>query len=151
MDIVISSYFETKQFTLQPCQEHCNKLIRGRRLDPFVMQKHAPSQRKGEETANTIAIFCMYLSCFYSSRVYSTMLTTPRHNYSTSVGQVKFGKQDKIETHKDSSSYLYPSRTLDLVGWCVLLVLLWDINSAQGSRYKCMWLHNAGPICRLLL
>lgn len=45
----------------------------------------------------------MYLSCFYEPKVYSTMLTTTRHNYSTTGDQVKFGKQEKIETHKDSS------------------------------------------------
>lgn len=101
--------------TLKPYSLYCNHVktivtrsYEGRRSDPFVMQKHAPSQRKGENIANIITIFYTYLSCFCWPRVCSTMLTTTRHNYSTNVDQVKFGKREKIETHKDNSPPFTP-------------------------------------------
>ena len=57
--------------TLKPYSLYCNhvksivtRLYEGKSLDPFVMQTHAPSQRKGEEIANIMTIFCTYLSCF---------------------------------------------------------------------------------------
>lgn len=152
-ETIISSYFETIKPILQKCQEHCNKIVRRQRFRSIRRAKACSKSKKGRGICkhhhHFLYVFVMLLwaqGLLYHANYNQTQLLYywwPSKVWETGKDRDTQGQQPSF----------YPSMTWGLVGWCVLLVRLCDINSAQGSWYKCMWLYKAGPLClhRLLL